>query len=264
MTGDQPHAGKVALVTGSSSGAGAAIALELARRGATVAVHCRSRMEEAEAIVRRIVDAGGKAAPFQGDLAHDDATQKLAADVEGTVGAIQILVNNAGPFADAPFRSLKPEVWDAIMATNLKAPYLLAQATAPAMEQLGWGRIVNIGATSGFVRTHSVYGLAKAALLTLTESLALELAPHVTVNAVVPSQIASPRTDTMPAYKDAAIAGTPLGRLVQEEEIARVVALICSAELEFMTGRAIVLDGGRTLPRFPRLTLPDAGDLSSS
>ncbi|MBS0523973.1 MAG: SDR family oxidoreductase [Proteobacteria bacterium] len=253
MTGDRPFTGKVALVTGSSSGAGAAIAVELARRGATVAVHCRSRMDEAQAIVARIVEAGGKAAPFAADLAHDAATQKLPAEVEGALGPIRILVNNAGPFADAPFRSLKPAVWDAVMAANLKAPYLLAQATAPAMERLGWGRIVNIGATSGFVRTHSVYGLAKAALLTLTESLALELAPKITVNAVVPSQIASPRTDTMPDYKNAAIAGTPLGRLVEEEEIARVVALVCSADFEFMTGRAIVLDGGRTLPRFPRI-----------
>jgi NAD(P)-dependent dehydrogenase (short-subunit alcohol dehydrogenase family) len=153
MTGDQPLADKVALVTGSSSGAGAAIALELARRGATVAVHCRSRMEEARAIVGRIVDAGGKAAPFRADLAQDGATRTLAADVASALGSIQILVNNAGPFADAPFRSLKPEVWDAIMAANLKAPYLLVQATAADMERLGWGRIINIGATSGFVRT---------------------------------------------------------------------------------------------------------------
>lgn len=263
MTAAHGFAGKVALVTGSSSGTGAAIALELARRGATVAVHCRRRIDEAEAIVSRIVDAGGKAAPFRADLAQDDATQTLAADVTKALGSIQILVNNAGPFSDAPFRSLKPEVWDAIMAANLKAPYLLAQATAPAMERMGWGRIVNIGATSGFVRTHSVYGLAKAALLTLTESLALEFAPHITVNAVVPSQIASPRTDTMPAYKEAAISGTPLGRLVEEEEIAQVVVLMCSAELAFMTGRAIVLDGGRTLPRFPRLMLTDSEDVSS-
>src|SRR5260221_338758 len=94
------------------------------------------------------------------------------------------------------------------MAANLRAPWLLAQKLAPAMERLGWGRIVNLGATSGFVRTHSVYGLAKAALITLTESLALELAPAITVNAVVPSQIASARTDTMAVYKEAAISGS--------------------------------------------------------
>lgn len=251
-------AGKVALVTGSSSGAGAAIALELARRGAIVAVHCRTNIVDAEAVVGRIVLVGGKARTFLADLARDDATEKLAADVEAEMGPVQLLINNAGPYADAPFRTLKPAVWDAIMAANLKAPYLLAQKVAPAMERLGWGRIVNLGATSGFVRTHSVYGLAKAALLTLTESLALELAPAITVNAVVPSQIASARTDTMPVYKEAAIAGTPLGRLVTEQEIARMVALVCSAEFDFVTGRAIVLDGGRTLPRFPRIGIAEA------
>jgi NAD(P)-dependent dehydrogenase (short-subunit alcohol dehydrogenase family) len=258
VTDARPLAGKVALVTGSSSGAGAVIAGELARRGAEVAVHCRSQMAQAQTIAGRIVEAGGKAVPFRADLAHDEETNALANRVESELGPIQILVNNAGPFADAPFRTLKPDVWDAIMAANLKAPYLLAQACAPAMERLGWGRVINIGATSGFVRTHSVYGLAKAALLTLTESLALELAPRITVNAVVPSQIASERTDTMPVYKEAAIAGTPLGRLVSEEEIARVVCLLCLPDLEFMTGRAIVLDGGRTLPRFPRIGIDSA------
>jgi NAD(P)-dependent dehydrogenase (short-subunit alcohol dehydrogenase family) len=252
-----PFAGKVALVTGSSSGAGAAIALELAQLGAAVAVHCRTNMAEAQSIAGRIAAAGGKAQAFRADLAQDGAPEQLAADVESALGPVQLLINNAGPYADPPFRTLKPEVWDAIMAANLRAPWLLAQKLAPAMERLGWGRIVNLGATSGFVRTHSVYGLAKAALLTLTESLALELAPAITVNAVVPSQIASARTDTMPVYKEAAIAGTPLGRLVTEDEIARMVALVCSPAFDFVTGRAIVMDGGRTLPRFPRIGISD-------
>lgn len=244
---------KVALITGSSSGAGAAIALELARLGARVAVHCRSNIGQAEAIVGRIVANGGTASAFRADLAQDGATQRLASEVEGTLGPTSVLINNAGPFADAPFRTLAPAVWDEIMAANLKAPWLLAQAVVPSMERLNWGRIVNIGATSGFVRSHSVYGLAKSALLHLTESLALELAPTITVNAVVPSQIASERTDTMPQYKAAAIAGTPLGRLVTEEEIARMVAMVCSSDFDFVTGRTIVMDGGRTLPRFPRI-----------
>ena len=139
------------------------------------------------------------------------------------------------------------------MAVNLKAPYLLSQLLAPGMQRLGAGRIINIGATSAFVRTHSVYGLAKAALLHLTESLALELAPKILVNAVVPSQIASTRTDGMPAYRQAAIEATPLGRLVTEAEVARMVGLLCTPEFDFVTGRAIVMDGGRTLPRFPRI-----------
>ena len=127
-------AGKVALVTGSSSGAGVAIALELARHGARVAVHCRSAMAEAEAVVRRITDGGGTAAAFKADLAHADAPAALVTEVEQALGPISVLVNNAGPFADAPFRTLKPSSWDQVMSVNLRAPYLLAQKVAPAME----------------------------------------------------------------------------------------------------------------------------------
>jgi NAD(P)-dependent dehydrogenase (short-subunit alcohol dehydrogenase family) len=227
------------------------------KRLTVVPVVAGTNMDEARSIAGRIAAAAGKAQAFRADLAQDGAPEQLAADVESALGPVQLLINNAGPYADAPFRTLKPAVWDTIMAANLKAPYLLAQNMAPPMERLGWGRIVNLGATSGFVRTHSVFGLAKAALLTLTESLALELAPAITVNAVVPSQIASARTDAMPVYKEAAIAGTPLGRLVTEQEIAHMMALVCSPQFDFVTGRAIVVDGGRALPRFPRIGISE-------
>jgi NAD(P)-dependent dehydrogenase (short-subunit alcohol dehydrogenase family) len=247
--------GTVVLVTGSSSGAGRSIARAFAHEGAHVAVHCRAAMDDAEKVVAGIVAAGGSAAAFRADLAEPDASSTLTAAVERALGPVSVLVNNAGPFADAPFRSLAPDVWDRIMTVNLKAPYLLAQQVVPGMERLGWGRIVNVGATSSLVRSHSIYGLAKAALLHLTESLALELAPQITVNAIVPSQIASARTDTMPVYKEAAIAGTPLGRLVTEDEIGEMAVLVCTPAFDFVTGRAIIMDGGRTLPRFPRIGL---------
>jgi NAD(P)-dependent dehydrogenase (short-subunit alcohol dehydrogenase family) len=176
--------------------------------------------------------------------------------VEQRLGPVSVLVNNAGPFGDTPLRTLSEEDWDYVMGANLKSVFLASQLVAPGMDKLGWGRVVNLGATSAFVRSHSVYGLAKAALLHLTESLALELAPAITVNAVVPSQIASARTDRMPVYKAAAIAGTPLGRLVTQAEIANMVALVCSPAFDFVTGRAIILDGGRTLPVFPKVNLP--------
>jgi NAD(P)-dependent dehydrogenase (short-subunit alcohol dehydrogenase family) len=247
--------GKVVLVTGSSSGAGAEIAREFGRLGAHVAVHCRSNFEAAQEVVEEIRREGHSATAFRADLSIAAETRRLAAEVTRQLGAVSILVNNAGPFAGAPFLELKEQDWDAVLAANLKAPFLLIQKIAPAMMQQGWGRVINIGATSALVRSHSIYGLAKAAVVHLTESLALELAPAVTVNAVVPSQIASPRTDTMKDYKRAAIAGTPLGRLVTETEIAKVVARLCEPEFDFMTGRSIVLDGGRTLPRFPRLDI---------
>jgi NAD(P)-dependent dehydrogenase (short-subunit alcohol dehydrogenase family) len=253
-----PLEGKVVLVTGSSSGAGRSIARAFARAGARVAVHCRSALGDAEQVVAGIEADGGKATAFSGDLAEEETAASLAAAAERSLGPVSVLVNNAGPFSDAPFRSLAPEVWDRIMSVNLKAPYLLTRQVVTGMERMGWGRIVNIGATSGLVRSHSVYGLAKAALLHLTESLALELAPTITVNAIVPSQIASARTDTMPVYKEAAIAGTPLGRLVTEDEIGEMAVLVCSPAFDFVTGRAVVMDGGRTLPRFPRIGFPDA------
>jgi NAD(P)-dependent dehydrogenase (short-subunit alcohol dehydrogenase family) len=248
----------VALVTGSSTGAGAAIARELARAGARVAVHHRRSPDAADGVVAAIRAAGGEARPFQADVAVGADVRRLVDEVSAALGPIGVLVNNAGPFDGTPLRVLSEAAWDYVLDTNLKAVLVAVQRVAPAMEARGWGRIVNIGATSGFVRSHSVYGLAKAALLHLTESLALELAPVVTVNAVVPSQIASARTDGMPAYKSAAIAGTPLGRLVTEDEVARMVRLVCSPAFDFVTGRAIVMDGGRALPTFPSLTLtPD-------
>ena len=247
--------GKVALVTGASSGAGVDIAHELARLGARVAVHYRSSRAGADEVVEAIRAAGGEAATFQADVAVSDDVRRLVAEVDGRLGPVSVLVNNAGPFADTAFRTLTERDWDYVMNTNLKSVFLTSQLVLAGMETLGWGRIVNLGATSAFVRSHSVYGLAKAALLHMTESMAVDFAPHVTVNAVVPSQIASARTDTMPAYKAAAIAATPLKRLVTQPEIARMVALVCSPAFDFVTGRAIILDGGRSIPVFPKLNL---------
>lgn len=247
--------GKVALVTGASSGAGVDIARELARLGARVAVHYRSSRAGADEVVEAIRAAGGEAATFQADMAVSDDVRRLVGEVDGRLGPVSVLVNNAGPFADTAFRTLTERDWDYVMNTNLKSAFLTSQLVLAGMETLGWGRIVNLGATSAFVRSHSVYGLAKAALLHMTESMAVDFAPHVTVNAVVPSQIASARTDKMPAYKAAAIAATPLKRLVTQQEIARMVALVCSPAFDFVTGRAIILDGGRSIPVFPKLNL---------
>ncbi len=247
--------GKVSLVTGSSSGAGVAIARELARAGARVAVHYRRDTSGAAAAVQAITTEGGEARAFQADVASGDDVRRLVDEVAGQLGPVTVLVNNAGPFTDTPLRTLAQTDWDYVMNANLRSAWLAIQRVAPAMERLGWGRIVNLGATSGLVRSHSVYGLAKAALLHLTESLAVELAPEITVNAVVPSQVASARTDRMPAYKAAAITTTPLGRLVTEAEIGRMVALLCSPAFDFVTGRAIIMDGGRSIPVFPKLNL---------
>ena len=187
--------GRVALVTGASHGTGVDVARDLARAGARVAVHYRSDRAAGEDVAAAIRAEGGEAEVFTADVARADDVRRLVAQVRARLGAPGIVVNNAGPFNDAAFCDLREADWDYVMNANLKAVYLTAQLVAPDMQAAGWGRIVNIGATSGLVRSHGVYGLAKAALLHLTQSLALELAPAVTVNALVPSQIASARTD---------------------------------------------------------------------
>lgn len=261
--GERGLKGKVALVTGSSSGAGAQIAIEFARQGAAVAVHCRGSTAAAQSVASRIAGDGGVSSAFKADLASAEACAQLASEVERRLGPIDILVNNAGPYVDAPFRSLAPADWDAIMGVNVKAPYLLAQRLGPGMQSRGWGQIVNISATSAYVRTHSVYGLAKAALIHLTEALALELAPSVTVNAIAPGQIASPRTDLMPVYKASVIADTPLGRLATEQEVARIALLFCMPEFDFVTGQTMIVDGGRSLPRIATIG-PELAAISGS
>ncbi len=152
--------GKVALVTGASSGAGVDIARELARCGARVAVHYRHSGAGADAVAEAIRAAGGEAATVQADLAVSGDVRRLVAQVDARLGPVSVLVNNAGPFADTTFRTLTERDWDYVMTTNLKAVFLASQLVLPGMERLGWGRIVNLGATSALVRSHSVYGLA--------------------------------------------------------------------------------------------------------
>jgi NAD(P)-dependent dehydrogenase (short-subunit alcohol dehydrogenase family) len=242
--------GKVALVTGSSRNLGAAIARRLATQGATVAIHYQQDTEEARKLVDQIVHAGGRAEAFQAELSGGASARALGEAVLTGLDRIDILVNAVGPYADTPFATLGDADWDRIVNANVKAPYLLAQAAAPGMRERGWGRIINISAGSAFIRVHSVYGLAKDAVRHLTESLAVELAPEITVNAIAPGQIEdTPLIDVIaPGYKDALRASTPLQRLVTWDELSQLVILLCSAPFAVMTGQTLVMDGGWSLP----------------
>jgi NAD(P)-dependent dehydrogenase (short-subunit alcohol dehydrogenase family) len=247
---EQEFAGNVALVTGSSRNLGRAIATALAGRGAAVAVHYGKSADQAASLTQEIQARGGNAAAFQADLANARDVRRLASEVLQHFGRVDILVNNVGPYADYPFLNLPEETWDTVMNSGLKACYLLAQALAPGMIERGTGSIVNIVAASAFIRVHSVYGLAKAAQIHLTESLALELAPSVRVNAVSPGQIRE--SEELDLYAPGSLAritaATPLKRLVSREEVARAVCLLCSDALPSMTGQTLVLDGGWTIP----------------
>lgn len=241
---------RVALVTGSSRNLGAAIALALGERGARVAVHYATDRDGARHSADSIRRAGGIAELFQADIAGAGEAHRLASDVLERFGRVDILVNNVGPYSDVPFTALPADTWDRVMNSGLRACYQLTQACAPGMKDRGWGSIVNISAGSAFIRVHSVYGLAKAALIHLTESLALELAPEVRVNAIAPGQIreSDELNQVDPDYIARTTAATPLQRLVTRQEVADAVCLLCSDLLPSMTGQTLVLDGGVTIP----------------
>jgi 3-oxoacyl-[acyl-carrier protein] reductase len=247
--------GKRVLVTGASRNLGAAVAERLAQAEMSVAVNYRTSKTAAEELVARLESETGRAhVAVAGDMgdAHD-AQEAIGTAVERLGGPIDILVNNAGPFSITPFAELAEEEWDRVWDANVKATYLAVRAVAPAMKAAGWGRIINVSAVSAYVRNRSVYGLSKQAIITLTEQLALELAPEVTVNAVAPGQIeesVQELAEFSPEWAGQVRARTPAGRLVRRAEIAEIIYLLCTHAFDMVTGVTIPVEGGLRLPRF--------------
>jgi NAD(P)-dependent dehydrogenase (short-subunit alcohol dehydrogenase family) len=250
---DPDLAGKVVLITGAARNLGAVVAAEFAARGARVAVSDREFAPGARERVAELGQAPGQALCYDCDVSDPAQITRLVEQVQAGLGPVDILINNAGPFAMDPFLSLKVEDWDRVMNANLRAAYLLAQQVAPGMNARGWGRIINISAGSAFLRNHSVYGLAKAAIMFLTEALAIELKPGVTVNAIAPGQIAESAPDISefdPTFVERAIKITPTGRLVARADVARMMLALCTPAFDMVTGLTLPLDGGARLPRF--------------
>ena len=248
----RPVTGKVALVTASSRYTGAAIAAALARAGAQTAIHYYRSPDEAEALVEKLHAEGLEASAFGADGEKPDELRHMADEIIQRYGGVDILVNNLGPYTDTPFLRLPEAQWDWILDTTLKAAYLLTQEFAPGMIERGWGRVINISAASAFIRSHSIHGLAKAALIYLTEALAVELAPSVTVNAIAPGQIEdSELIDQIdPNYKRTLRQESPLKRLVTRQEVAEMVLLLCAEPFMSVTGQTIRMDAGWTVPRW--------------
>ncbi len=245
-----PLTGKIALVTASSRYTGSVIAANLARAGAGTAIHYYRSRDEAQALAHKLQAEGLEASTFGADGRQPDELRRLANEVIQRYGGVDILVNNLGPYADTPFLELPETHWDWILNTTLKAPYVLVQKLAPGMIERGWGRVINISAASAFIRSHSIHGLAKAALIYLTEALAVELAPHVTVNAIAPGQIEdSELIDQIdPNYKRTLRQESPLERLVTRQEIADMIVLLCTGPFASVTGQTLRLDAGWTIP----------------
>jgi 3-oxoacyl-[acyl-carrier protein] reductase len=233
--------GHTALVTGASRGIGAAIAMALAEAGAAVAVNYRERADEADAVVAKIREFGGRATGIAADVSRAADVAKMV-DLAGSVlGTIDILINNAGLAIVRSIDDLTESDFDLTIAVNLKSAFLCTQAVLPAMRAKRWGRIVNIssGAARGAGAIGVHYNASKAGMEGLTRGYAARLVKEgITVNAVAPSLI---ETDMMRGRSDLA-RNIPLGRLGQPGEVAQAVLMVLGND--YMTGQTIILNGG--------------------
>lgn len=254
MNGDFDFTGKNALITGASSGIGAATASLLAARGAQVAIGYHGNREGAERVVREIAAAGGHALAFRADARRVDDVRRLVADATDALGRIDILVNGAGSLVRRfPIAALTEEGWDEVMALNLKSAVFCTQAVAASMIERRSGAIVNIGSIAG----HNgggpgagPYAAAKAGLVAMTKSLAKELAPHgVRVNAVSPGVIDTPFHEVFstPEMMRNFVGMIPLGRIGTPVECANVIAFLASDAASYIVGETIEANGGQLM-----------------
>jgi len=238
----------VALITGSARRIGAAIARRLHAEGYDLALHYRGSATEMQALAAELEAARANSVlTLQADLSEFDRLPELVARTIGRYGRLDALVNNASTFQPTPLGTATPAQWDALFASNARAPFFLAQAAAPHL-RAAQGAIVNLVDIYAErpLREHPVYCMAKAALVMATKSLALELAPDVRVNAIAPGAILWAENETSDSRQQAILARTPLARTGTPAEIAEAVRwLLCNAT--YTTGQIIHLDGGRTL-----------------
>ncbi|MFZ3324315.1 MAG: pteridine reductase [Usitatibacter sp.] len=238
------------LITGAARRIGAAIARRLHGAGARVALHCNRSREEADKLAGELNGARpGSAFVVQGDLLDVGELARLVEDAASAMGGLDALVNNASSFHATPFGTIGMRDWEDLIGTNLRAPLMLAQAAAPLLRQ-SKGAIVNIADIHAErpLKDFVVYSIAKAGLVGLTRSLALELGPDVRVNAVAPGAILWPDGGQHfdPREKSRITEQTPLARIGSPEDVAGAVKYLLF-DAPFVTGQVLAVDGGRNI-----------------
>ena len=243
--------GKAAVITGASKGLGKAMALALAEAGAKVALVSRNR-EQLEAVAVECRRLGGEAHVFVADVTSEEQVKRLADNVAGPMGTIQILINNAGINIRKPVTDFTLTEWRAIIDTNLTSIFLLCRAFVPQMKGSGYGRIINMTSIMSHVALplRTAYCASKAGLLGFTKALALELAQEkITVNGISPGPFATEMNTPIIQNAEANaqfIAKIPAGRWGHVDEIGKLALYLCSEEAGFITGTDLLIDGGWT------------------
>ncbi len=239
--------GRVAMVTGASQGIGRACAVALAKAGAQVALAARNATKLAE-VAAEIEAAGGRAMPFEMDLASEDSIKAVTKAVVAHYGKIEILVNNGGITRDNLMLRMKLADWNAVLNTNLTGAFLLTQAVSSSMLKARWGRIINISSVVAETGQagQANYAASKAGLIGLTMSLARELASrNITANAVAPGYISTPMTDVLTdQQRSAMLTQIPLDRAGTPEDVANAVVFLASDQASYITGHVLDVNGG--------------------
>jgi enoyl-[acyl-carrier protein] reductase III len=256
MDGELPFEGKIALVTGSGRGIGRAIALHFAQKGAGVAVNFFRNRAPAEETAAYIRSLGRRAILVKADVGDLDAIDRLFEEVEEAFGGLDILIANAASGYNRPAMAQKPKGWEWTMNINARSLLFAAQRAVPLMEKRGGGSIVSISSpgSSRVLPDYVVVGASKAALEALTRYLAVELGPkNIAVNAVSPGIVPTDALKFLEAAQaedllNQVAARTPAGRVLTPEDVAGVVAFLCTPAASMIRGQVIIVDGGYTLP----------------
>ena len=245
---EKPLSGQVALVTGGGKRIGRAIALTLGHAGADVIVNYHQSRQGAQATVREITALGVRAEALRADVSHPRQVAAMFRIIEKRFGRLDLLVNNAGVFFPRKWDELKEEDFDRVLGANLKGPFFCAQAAARMMMRQGRGNIINISSLGGLQAWPSYmhYCASKAALISLTRSLAKALAPTIRVNSVAPGTILFPDEERTATVRKM-IRNIPLRKAGADQDIAQTV-LFLATHSDFITGQVFAVDGGKSIP----------------